>query len=239
MHTTGKPKRGAANEGVGATDVAERRQPVFLLSPASLSGIRGRRVLGGVGTAPIAERLGRGEAVSIGEVYTSISSLYFRGKLAYARRYARVPHSVGVRIITSDRGLIAADAPVTLDDLSRMACVAIDEREPAYRRRLTESAVELVERLEDDSVVVLLGSLATRKYLDPLGDALGDRLRVPRDFIGLGDMSRGGLLLRAIAEGRELDYVPPPVHRGRSAERRSAQPGREGARRRRGGDVGG
>jgi hypothetical protein len=226
MHTRGKPKRGAVHEGVGATDVAERRQPSFLLSPASLSGVRGRRVLDGVGTGSVAERLGRGESASIGEVFASISSLYFRGKLAYARRYARVPHSVGVRVITSDRGLIATDAEVTLDDLSRMACAPIDEREPAYRRRLTESAVELVERLEDDCVVVLLGSLATRKYLDPLGDALGERLRVPRDFIGLGDMSRGGLLLRATAEGRELEYVAPPVHQGRTAVRRSTRPGR-------------
>jgi hypothetical protein len=158
--------------------------------------------------------------VAIGEVYTSISSLYFRGKLAYARRYARVPHDVGVRVITSDRGLVAADAPITLNDLSRMAGAAIDEREPAYRRRLTESAAELVERVEDDCLVVLLGSLATRKYLDPLHDALGDRLRVPKDFIGLGDMSRGGLLLRAIAEGRELEYVAAPMHRGPATVKR-------------------
>jgi hypothetical protein len=223
MHTSRKPKRGAVNDGVGATDVAERRQPVFLLSPASLSGVRGRRLLEGVGTAPLTARLARGETVSIGEIYASISSLYFRGKLAYARRYARLPHSIGVRVITSDRGLVAADAPVTLDDLGRMACTAIDEREPGYRGRLTESARELIERLEDDCIVVLLGSLATRKYLDPLGEALGDRLRVPVDFIGLGDMSRGGLLLRAIAEGRELDYVAAPVHQPKTSAKRSAR----------------
>jgi len=177
-------------------------------------------VLEGVGNAPVALRLARGERASIGEVYASISSLYFRGKLAYARRYARVPHSVGVRVITSDRGLYAADDLVDLDDLRRMACAAIDEREPAYRNRLTESARQLVEGLTDDCLVVLLGSVATRKYLDPLGEALGDRLRVPREFIGLGDMSRGGLLLRAAAEGRELDYVSPPVHPVRASARR-------------------
>jgi len=219
MHTSGKRGRSAVNDRFGATDVAGGRQPVFLLSPASLSGVRGRRVLEGLGTAPAAVRLARGERASIGDVYASISSLYFRGKLAYARRYARLPHAVGVRVITSDRGLYAADEPVALDDLRRMACAAIDEREPAYRHRLTESARELVDVLTDDCIVVLLGSVATRKYLGPLGEVLGDRLRVPREFIGLGDMSRGSLLLRAASEGRELDYVYPPVPRSRSSVR--------------------
>jgi hypothetical protein len=178
-------------------------------------------VLEGLGSAPVAIRLAQGERAPIGEVYASISSLYFRGKLAYARRYALLPHTVGVRVITSDRGLYAADDLVDLDDLRRMACAAIDEREPAYRRRLTESARELVEVLADDCIVVLLGSVATRKYLDPLVEVLGDRLRVPREFIGLGDMSRGGLLLRATSEGRELEYVAPPVHPSRVSTRRA------------------
>ena len=156
------------------------------------------------------ERLVRGERVSIAEVYTSISSLYFRGKLLYARRYARLPHSMGVRVITSDRGLCAADHLVDLDDLRRMASAAIDEREPTYCRCLTDSARALADELADGCIVVLLGSVATRKYLDPLREALGERLRVPREFIGLGDMSRGGLLLRAVSEGQQLDYVEPP-----------------------------
>ncbi len=52
---------------------------------------------------------------------------------------------------------------------------------------------------------MLLGSVATGKYVDPLTEALGDRLRFPGDFVGRGDMSRGGLLLRCVREGRELD----------------------------------
>ena len=222
----------------GATNVAVERHatgapasnstpPVFLLSPASLSGVRGRRLLEGVGSTPVMQSLARDGRVPIADVYTSISSLYFRGKLVYARRYARLPHAVGVRVITSDRGLCAADELVGLDDLRRMAGAAIDERAPAYRRVLTESARELGRQLSDDCVVILLGSVATRKYLDPLGEALGDRLRIPRDFIGLGDMSRGGLLLRAVSEGRELDYVRPPEREqeaARSGGRRRPRP---------------
>jgi hypothetical protein len=59
-----------------------------------------------------------------------------------------------------------------------------------------------------DCEVVLLGSIATGKYLDLLTEGLGDvRLRVPADFIGLGDMSRGALLLRCVRENRELEYL--------------------------------
>ena len=55
---------------------------------------------------------------------------------------------------------------------------------------------------------MLLGSIASDKYLDVLAPALGGRLHYPPAFIGRGDMSRGGLLLRSAASGVELDYAP-------------------------------
>jgi hypothetical protein len=58
------------------------------------------------------------------------------------------------------------------------------------------------------SEVILLGSVATGKYTDTLLPILGERLLFPADFAGRGDMSRGALLLRSVAEGRELPYVP-------------------------------
>jgi hypothetical protein len=58
------------------------------------------------------------------------------------------------------------------------------------------------------SEFILLGSIATGKYVDVLSEAFGERLRFPRDFVGRGDMSRGGLLLQCAREGRELEYVP-------------------------------
>jgi hypothetical protein len=54
---------------------------------------------------------------------------------------------------------------------------------------------------------VLLGSVATGKYLDILAPIFGTRLRVPAEFVGLGDMARGGLLLRCVRENRQLNYV--------------------------------
>src|SRR5262249_62023500 len=55
--------------------------------------------------------------------------------------------------------------------------------------------------------VVLLGSIATPKYIEPLS-IFGERLVFPAEFVGRGDMSRGGLLLRCVREQTELSYVP-------------------------------
>ena len=55
---------------------------------------------------------------------------------------------------------------------------------------------------------VLLGSVASARYVEPLLAIFGDRLFFPPAFVGRGDMSRGGVLLRCVAEGRELDYAP-------------------------------
>jgi len=68
---------------------------------------------------------------------------------------------------------------------------------------------QLLERkLAADGRVVLLGSIATGKYLDTLLAIFGERLLFPSSFVGRGDMSRGGLLLRAAKSGDELDYTP-------------------------------
>jgi hypothetical protein len=58
--------------------------------------------------------------------------------------------------------------------------------------------------------------VATGKYVEPLLEALGRRLVFPQDFVGRGDMSRGALMLRSAAAGRELTYtaVSAALHRG-------------------------
>jgi hypothetical protein len=73
--------------------------------------------------------------------------------------------------------------------------------------------------------VVLLGSIATGKYSELLAPVFGSRLVFPADFRGRGDMSRGGLLLRCVDEGRQLDYVALS-----GAIRRGPRPGRLGPR---------
>jgi len=182
---------------------------VFLLSPASSSGLRARLVLNERATFDLAVRLRGPDGAPLGEVFSFLSGLYFRGKLTYARAFAAPPPgALGFLVITPNEGLLPPDEPVTLARLKRFARVPIDADEPRYRRPLVRHARALAERLGPETEVVLLGSIATGKYVDLLGRVFGDRLRFPGDFVGRGDMSRGGLLLRCSREGRELEYRP-------------------------------
>jgi hypothetical protein len=180
---------------------------IFLLSPASCAGERARLLLREEADFPLARRL-REDGAPIGEVFSFLSGLYFRGKISYARAFASAPpRAVGTLVITPTHGLIAPDERVTRRDILRFSAVPIDPRERRYRKPLERDARRLAGTLEAEDEVVLLGSIATAKYVDVLGAALGERLRFPAEFAGRGDMSRGGLLLRRAREGRELTYV--------------------------------
>jgi hypothetical protein len=85
--------------------------------------------------------------------------------------------------------------------------VDIDEDDPRYRGPLERDLKKLAKKLTEDCEVVLLGSVATGKYVDILLAHLGNRLRFPADFVGRGDMSRGGLLLRCAVDRNELPYI--------------------------------
>jgi len=185
--------------------VSER---VFLLSPASCAGKRCRTLLEPRAEFELARRVRR-EGAPLGEVFSFLSALYFRGKLTYAVRFAAPAAGVpGVLVITPDRGLVAPEIAITADDVRAFARVPIDAGEPRYAEPLRHAALELRARLSRDAELVLLGSIATPKYVDVLLGVFGDALRFPSDFVGRGDMSRGGLLLRAARAGVELDYRP-------------------------------
>jgi hypothetical protein len=111
-------------------------------------------------------------------------------------------------VITPTRGLLSADEPVTLDDLRGFAEVDIDANDPRYRRPLERDAAELALAVGPDADLVLLGSVASPKYIDVLAAIFGERLLFPEQFVGRGDMSRGGLLLRSAEAGQELEYIP-------------------------------
>jgi hypothetical protein len=86
--------------------------------------------------------------------------------------------------------------------------VAIDERNQEFTAPLIDDAVALERAYGATTRFVLLGSVASDKYVRPLTHVFGDHLLFPADFIGRGDMSRGALMLRAAREGRELAYQP-------------------------------
>ena len=192
---------------MAATRRARRR--VFLLSPARSDGERAELLLSPRAKFPLACRLREATGAPLGEVMSFLSGLYFRGKLTYAETFARPPaHTHGVFVITSDRGLQPPSLPLTADAMRRAAGVDIDAANRRYREPLEASARALAARLRPVDEVVLLGSIASGKYVDVLVAIFGARLLFPVDFVGRGDMSRGGLLLRCVRAGMELTYVP-------------------------------
>jgi hypothetical protein len=157
----------------------------------------------------LAQRLHSTGGASLGEVFSFISGLYFRGKLAYATAFGRPSSGLtGSLVITAGRGLLPPDTTVRVADLREMAAVPIDPADPQYAEPLSRDARKMRDQLAVDAKVILLGSIATDKYSSILGDILGEQLLFPAAFVGRGDMSRGGLMLRCVDEGSELEYIP-------------------------------
>jgi hypothetical protein len=180
---------------------------VFLLSPANASGVRAQMILNQSARFDLAQRLQR-EAAPIGELFSFVSGLYFRGKIAYAGAFAAPPERAPASlVITPARGLLPPETLVTLDEFRAMAEVPIDLDEPRYLAPLERDARLLAQSVGPDCAIVLLGSIATAKYMRPLLETFGDRLLFPSEFVGRGDMSRGGLMLRAAQSREELTYV--------------------------------
>jgi hypothetical protein len=193
-----------------------RREPgrIFLLSPANCNGPRAKMVLSERAQFDLAARLRSDEGAAIGEVFAFVSGLYFKGKLAYALTFARPPEpgapltGSGALVITPTAGLRPAETRVTGDALRTFAGVDIAANDPRYRQPLITSAKALNEEIGPDCEVVLLGSIASAKYVDVLREVFDRRLLFPTAFVGRGDMSRGGLLLRCVRSGEELEYAP-------------------------------
>lgn len=187
---------------------------IFLLSPANCSGRRAGLLLSPNAGFELARRLQSRRGAPLGEVFSFVSGLYFRGKLAYARRFARPPDpsdpvaAGGVLVITPNAGLRAAETRVTVDSLRRFAETGIGAGSAAYRRPLERAARTLRTAIGEECEVVLLGSIASGKYVDLLQPIFGARLVFPPHFVGRGDMSRGGLMLRCVTAGLELAYAP-------------------------------
>ena len=187
---------------------------IFLLSPANCGGPRAKQILSPNAQFDLAVALRSRRGAMLGDVFAFISGLYFRGKVTYAMRFAAPPETdnaivgCGVHVITPNAGLRAPDVYVTRKAIAAFAEGDVHHANAEYRRPLEKSARALLREIGSDCEVVLLGSIASPKYIDVLLAIFGDRLLFPIDFVGRGDMSRGGLLLRKAREGVELPYVP-------------------------------
>jgi hypothetical protein len=172
---------------------------VFLLSPARCDGVRMLMLRRPAASFPLALELRSAAGATLGDVFTFTSGLYFRGKVTYARAFG------ASWVITPGAGLVEPERRITPADLDAWARVRVDLEDRRYRRPLERDARALAERFPE-AEVVLLGSIASAKYVDLLLDIFDDRLLFPVDFVGRGDMSRGGLLLRSARAGTELPY---------------------------------
>jgi hypothetical protein len=187
---------------------------IFLLSPANCNGIRAKQAMSPKAQFALAVALRSNDGAQLGELFSFVSGLYFRGKLTYARRFAQPPDPAnpvvgcGVHIITPTAGLRSPDTLVTHAAIRAFGRVDVDADNARYRRPLETSARALLAEIGPECDVVLLGSVASPKYVTVLGKIFGERLKFPIAFVGRGDMSRGGLLLRHARDGVELEYVP-------------------------------
>ena len=177
---------------------------VFLLSPAKVTGIRAGLLLNPRAPFALARQF-RDQGLTLAEIFTFASGLYFRGKITYARHFAR--RGEVIRVITTNAGLLDPSTHVTPEGLRAFGGVDIHEDDPRYHLPLRRDAAALASRLAKRGSAILLGSIATAKYRDVLLEAFGPRLVFPSEFIGRGDMSRGGLMLRAVRSDTELPYI--------------------------------
>ena len=183
---------------------------IFLMSPAFSGGKRGQLVMREGAQFDLAQRLRSPGGAPLGEVFSFLSGLYFRGKMAYVQAFARAPEGLpGALVITPTRGLVPPESRITLDILREFAELGeVALTNPRYRNPLETHARALDEAAGPETCYVLLGSIASDKYVNVLTRIFGERLLFPIDFVGRGDMSRGGLMLRAAADGPELEYAP-------------------------------
>jgi hypothetical protein len=181
---------------------------IFLLSPARVGGQRTDLLLSPKARFDLAHQI-QTTGATLDEAFTFLSGLYFRGKSIYAKRFVRPYKKVpGIYVIISNHGLLPIDTIVTKEDLISFGEIPIDPADKRYVQNLQNAAEELLKKLPRNADVILLGSIGSKKYAELLIKIFGDRLKFPPDFVGRGDMSRGGLLLRRAESGEELEYVP-------------------------------
>ena len=159
---------------------------IFLISPANASGVRAKMLFNERSQFELALRI-RKSGAPLGEIYNFISGLYFCGKLTYAKNFLNPPAGVpGVHIITPAAGLVSPGTVVDLTDLRRISSADVDSGNRLYRTPLNRDARILLKILEPGTEVVLLGSIATSKYVEPLLEVFGYQYGISGGICGAG-----------------------------------------------------
>src|SRR5262245_7129374 len=132
---------------------------IFLLSPARVGGKRTDLLLSPRANFELATRV-QTTGAPLGEVFTFLSGLYFRGKSIYANRFVRPYKKVpGVYVIISNHGLLPIETNITKEDVISFGEIPIDPADKRYVQNLQNAAAELLKKLPPNADVILLGSI--------------------------------------------------------------------------------
>ena len=100
---------------------------IFLLSPAKAGGRRYSILTSDKANFELALKFRAGSA-TLGEIYSFISGLYFRGKMAYAGAFGAIPgQSSNALVIVPGLGLLPPETVFSLEQLRATAEIAVDE----------------------------------------------------------------------------------------------------------------
>src|ERR1043165_177363 len=104
---------------------------LFLLSPAKITGVGVRVLLNRRAPFALAREF-RARGLPLADIFSFASALYFRGKIAYARRFADPATGDAIRVITASGGLVEPDRTLKPADLRALGRADNDEGNPRY-----------------------------------------------------------------------------------------------------------
>ena len=109
-------------------------------------------------------------------------------------------------MIVPGHGLRPPETVFSPEQLRATAHIDVDEDNPVHHDALLAAAASLDRATGHQCSFVLLGSVASAKYTTALLKVLDHRLLFPAEFVGRGDMSRGGhyAAQRSVPPGADL-----------------------------------
>jgi hypothetical protein len=131
---------------------------VFLLSPASLTGLRAKQLMSPRANFEAAQFYRSQEGVPIAVAFKFMSALYFRGKIAYATTFAA---GEDIHVIAPGFGFVPPHWAITPERMKILQRTDVDARKRNYRQPLERDARALAAQIDDDTQVILLGSVAS------------------------------------------------------------------------------
>ena len=119
----------------------------------------------------------RAGAATLGEVYSFISGLYFRGKVAYSDAFGSAPQDLPPAVvIVQGLGLLPLQTLMTAEKLTAAGAVSIERDHIAYRTALLRDAKAVKSASGASCQFVLLGMTAQYDLISALSHHLVNAL---------------------------------------------------------------